>query len=76
MDNIESIVKKKRGRKPKIIDNAIIESNSVPVLKKRGRKPKNQLIENINTNKSNNIDIIGNNILSRGACKKKKIIIF
>jgi len=57
MDNIESIVKKKRGRKPKIIDNAIIESNSVPVLKKRGRKPKNQLIENINTNKSNNIDI-------------------
>ena len=59
MDNIElNIVKKKRGRKPKIIieNNTISESNGITILKKRGRKPKNQLIDNINVNISNDIN--------------------
>ena len=51
MNNIDlTTIKKKRGRKPKlIIPNVVVETNDIVVLKKRGRKPKNKLIENINT---------------------------
>jgi hypothetical protein len=54
-----NIVKKKRGRKSKILtDNNITTKPTVPILKKRGRKPKNQLIENVNTDKNDKIKVI------------------
>jgi len=58
MNELElNIVKKKRGRKPKIIDNTTIPEPPIKaILKKRGRKPKNQLIENININITSDIN--------------------
>ena len=61
--NIESpIIKKKRGRKPKlVVPNLMPETNDIIILKKRGRKPKNKLIENTLLNTSieqeNKVDI-------------------
>jgi hypothetical protein len=44
MNDIIEPIKKKRGRKPKLIDNSIVNDPPIlKILKKRGRKPKNTL---------------------------------
>ena len=53
---MEEVIKKKRGRKPKILNNIkILPDNTI--LKKRGRKPKNTLVNTVNNNINVNLTV-------------------
>ena len=62
LEQTDLITKKKRGRKPKIVDNDIIENKQDNIIKKRGRKT-NSKIKIIDINKDISKDNIITNLI-------------